>query len=44
MYGEEKKMKRKLTSIVFILVLCVLVLCAFVGCEKTTRTITANGR
>ena len=28
-------MKRKLTSIVFILVLCVLVICAFAGCKKT---------
>ena len=27
-------MKKKMTSIVFILVLCVLVLCAFVGCKK----------
>ena len=27
-------MKKKLTSIVFIFVLCVLVLCAFVGCRK----------
>ena len=32
--GEEKKMKRKPTSIVFILVLCILVLCAVVGCSK----------
>ena len=28
-------MKKKLTSVVFILVLCVLVVCAFVGCRKT---------